>query len=148
VACTHGLSTPLEPVISDASTVARQVLERIQPIEVIDRDLRDRFGLGQPKVYRDTAAPVFVFLVCAPEGDTAADQTKVELDRRASHVPLGLAENSDALIFVVIGPEHAVAATHGAVASGCPVRLAVKVVEPRRSGRSLGSSRYCLRLSA
>jgi hypothetical protein len=75
------LRTPetLEPIIRHALPIARQILEGVQAVEVIDRNLRHRVRLREPQVDRDTAASVLADVGAAPERDAAARGTEVEL---------------------------------------------------------------------
>ena len=50
----------LGPHIPYAAAVAGQILERVQPIEVVDPQIRHRFGRGESDIYRDAPASIFV----------------------------------------------------------------------------------------
>jgi hypothetical protein len=80
----------LEPVISDTSTVAWQIFERIQPVKVVDGYLCHKVGFGETKVDGDAAAPLFISPLRTPEGDTAANGTEMEFNRFAPDVRLSL----------------------------------------------------------
>src|SRR5262252_6115023 len=117
----------LEPVIGDASAVARQIFERVESIEVIDGHLRHGFGFGKTQVDRDASASLLVLLPRAPERDAAAGRTEVELDCVTSNVGLRLAGHLDALALVVIRPQHAVAPAYRAITGSCSVGLAFEL---------------------
>lgn len=57
----------LEPVVDDAPTVAWQVLERIQAVEVIDRYLCDGLWLRQAQIDRNAATTLRVNLFPSPK---------------------------------------------------------------------------------
>ena len=48
----------LEPHVRDAAAVTRQVIERVEAVEVVDGKVSDRPGLGEPQVNGDAAAAV------------------------------------------------------------------------------------------
>src|SRR5262245_36269265 len=102
----------LTAIVGNASAVSRQVFERVQPVEVVDRNQGHGIRLGQPKVDGDAAPPLRIRLSRTPEGDAAANWTKVELERLAPHVGLRVARVMDAFALEVVGPEHAVAAAY------------------------------------
>ena len=68
-----------EPIVCDTPTVARQVVERIQSVEVIDGDLCDGLWFGQAQIDRNAAATLFIDLLASPERHTATRWTEVEL---------------------------------------------------------------------
>lgn len=74
--------------------------------------------LGQAQVDGDAALAFRVKRPGAPEGDAAAVGAEVEFDGLAADVGLAGSGDMNTLAFVVIGPEHAVAAADGAVAGG------------------------------
>jgi hypothetical protein len=48
----------LEPVVSDTSTVSRQVFEPVQPIEVVDRYLCHGLWYGETQIDGDAPTPL------------------------------------------------------------------------------------------
>jgi hypothetical protein len=56
----HQPRCSLEPEISHAATVAWQIIERVQPIEMIDRKIRDGFRGRQSNIH--SYAPSTVLL--------------------------------------------------------------------------------------
>jgi hypothetical protein len=78
--------TELKPVVRDTSTVSRQVLECVQPIEVVDRYLCHGFRFRETQVDGNATPPVLILLLRAPEGYAAASGTEVELKRLTSNI--------------------------------------------------------------
>ena len=74
--------------LSDRPIVSRQIFERIQPIEVVDRYPRDGLRLGEAQVDGDAKAPFLVSLLRPPEGDAAAHRAEVKLEGLAPNVRL------------------------------------------------------------
>ena len=110
-----------------AAAVAGQVIKGVKAVEVVDGNLRHRFGiLGQPQVHRDAPAALLVGAQRAPVGHAAAAGAEVEAQRLAAHIGLRGARNLDAISLKGVGPQRAVAAAGGAVAGGCAVGLAGK----------------------
>jgi hypothetical protein len=70
----------LEPIIRDTSTVSREVLECIEPVKMVDRDLGHRLGLGEPQVHGNAAAPLLILALPTPESHAAANGAEVELE--------------------------------------------------------------------
>lgn len=105
---------PLEPNVANAASVARQVGKRFEAIEMVDREVGDRFRRREPEIDGNAAPPVGLKLQAAPAQHASAGWTKVDFKRRLGAVgaPVGRArsEDADALVFIVIRPEHAVAA--------------------------------------
>ena len=117
----------LEPHVGHAAAVARQVIEAVEAVEVVDDDRGDgRRILGESQIDGDAALALVVQLEAAPIGDAAAVRAEVEAKGLAANVGLGRAGDVDALAFVVVGPERAVATAGGAVAGGGGLRRAVK----------------------
>src|SRR5204862_6901866 len=100
------------------ATVLTEVLELVEAVEVLDRHLGDRPRLGEAQVDSDAAPAVLVRLQAAPVRDAAAGGAEVEAERIAAHVGGRRPGDADAGVFPVVGPEHAVPATGGAVAGG------------------------------
>jgi len=111
-------TTRSEPVIPDAAAVARQVIESVQPVKMVDGHMGNGLRFGQAQVDGDTALAFRGEGLGSPEGDAAAVGAEMEFDGLAPDVGLAGARDVDALAFVVIGPEYAVAAADGAVAGG------------------------------
>jgi hypothetical protein len=58
----HGQLAPvryLEPQVSYAAAVAWQIVERIQPIEMVDREIRNGFRRCKSKIYSHAPASIF-----------------------------------------------------------------------------------------
>ena len=110
-------SRNLEPVVSDASAVPRQVVERIQSVKVVDRDLRHHVGFGETQVYGDTAASGIVLPLRQPECHAATRWAEVKLDGLASYVSPSFAGDLDAFIEIVIGPKPSISPTDRAFES-------------------------------
>ncbi len=112
----------LEPQVAYAATVVRQIAERIQPIEVIDRESRHGFRRCQPDVHSHPTATVFLEAQSPPAKHSAARRAEVNFQRRICFARAGVAgaraRDMDALTFVVIRPQRAVLATECAVAGG------------------------------
>ena len=89
-------------------------------------DPRDRIGLGEAQVHRDAAPAVAALMERAPVGEAAAGRAEVERERIGRHVRGRRTRDVDADAFVVVRPQHAVAATGRAVACRRPVGRAVE----------------------
>lgn len=108
----------LKPKIGHASPISRQVIEFVQPIEMVNRKFGNRIRFSQPQIDRDPTSPVLRGQ-CSPVGDAAAGAAKVELDGRAANVGLRWSRDVNAFAFKVISPQHAVTPTYGAIARRC-----------------------------
>jgi hypothetical protein len=87
----HVATLALEPVVSDTSTVSRQVFESVEPVEVVDGYLCHGLGLSEAQVDGDAATSLLILLLSAPEGYAAAHKTEVEFNRVSPNVGLSLA---------------------------------------------------------
>jgi hypothetical protein len=76
----------LKAKVHDAATVSRQVLECVESVEAVDRDLRDDVRFRKPKVDGDPAAPVLVLPLRAPERHAAAERAEVEFNGISANV--------------------------------------------------------------
>lgn len=85
---------------------------------MVDRDLCHGIGFGEAKIDGNTATPLLIRSLTAPEGDAAANWTEVELYCPASDVALRRARYVDAFTFIIVGPQHAIATANCAVACG------------------------------
>src|SRR4051794_26677562 len=103
-------------MIRDTAAIPRQVLERVESVEVIDRKVSNRLRLSEPQIYCSAPSSLFVDRTRTPRHHAAAGRTEMKLDRLASHVDLSRAGEMDAFAFEVINPQHAVATTECAVA--------------------------------
>ena len=112
----HRGSDGSEPVVRNASSIPWQVFERAETVEMVNWDLRHSFGFGQAQIHCDAPPPLLVCLKRSPIRHAAALGTEVKLNRLATNVSLGRTRNVDAFAFMVIGPQHPVSTTHGAVA--------------------------------
>src|SRR5277367_5670040 len=121
---------PLEPKVANAAAVAGQVVERNQAVEMVDGQVGDGFGLGEPQVDGDTAPSVRVNAQAAPAEHAAAGGTEMDFQRRIrlARPRIGGArpEDADALVLVVIGPERPVAAAERAVAGRRGARITLE----------------------
>src|SRR5690349_19695044 len=117
------LSLTSEPVVGHTSTVASNIVEGVEAVEVIDRNFRDSLRIErESQVDGDAPPALFVDVQPAPKRDAAARPAEVEAQRLAAHVRLRRARNGDALTFVVVSPERAVATTGGAIAGRGAIR--------------------------
>ena len=119
-----------KPHIRDTAAVARQVIERVQAVEVIDGEVRDWPRFCEPQVDGDAAAAVRVEAQAAPASDAAAPAAKVNLECWLRPVVAGVdrARPGDfyLLAVVVIDPQHPVAPAETTIARGDAVGHAVK----------------------
>lgn len=76
-----------EPQIPHAAPVARQVLPRVEPVEVTDQNVRDGLRIRQTQVDSDAALALRIGLQRAPVRNAAALRTEMESERIAAHVP-------------------------------------------------------------
>src|SRR4051812_8459730 len=91
---------------------------------MVDRQVRDRRGFGQPHVDREATLALVVDAFTAPRDDAAAGRTKVEIERVAARIRLRRAGDRDVDALMTVDPQHAVAATRRAVAGGGAARIA------------------------
>src|SRR4051812_27465966 len=115
-----------EPVVGDTAAVARQVLELVESVEMVDRYRGHLCRLRQPQVHGDAPTAFRVVLLRAPEGHATAPRTEMELERLASGEGLRRTRDADAFVLIVVRPQHAVATARGAIAGGRAVRLALE----------------------
>ena len=108
----------LEPHIHNAATVAIEVMKTDKSVEVIEDDSTHHNEIREPQIDRDAATAISRG-TSAPIGYATAVCAKMKTDRPTSPGidPSG-ARYSDALIFVVIGPERSIASADRAVAGG------------------------------
>lgn len=85
-------------------------------------NLRYSLRFSQPQVHRDTPPPFGVWLQGSPICHAATHGTKVKRERLPSDIGLGWTRDMNALALEVIDPQHTVAATCSAVASGSRLR--------------------------
>src|SRR5262245_23791068 len=105
-----------EPVVRNAAPISWEILEAYEPVEMVDRKMRDGFRLGEPNIDCDATPAVFVCFNAPPIRYATADGAKVKLDRFPPHVVLGTARDVDSFAFEVVNPQHAVPTTDGAIA--------------------------------
>src|SRR5438105_8119682 len=105
-----------EPIIRHAASVARQVFELIEAVEMPDRDLRHGSGFGQPEVDRESASAVRPCFQAAPMRHAAAIRAEMKADRIAADIGIGRTADIDILALVTVDPQTAVAAADSAVA--------------------------------
>lgn len=103
----------LEPEIADTPAVARQVVEAVEAVEMVDEKVRHRLRWREPDIDRDTATTVRLKAPAAPAQHAAAGGAEVDLERRIGLARTGIGSarprDADALVLVVISPERAVA---------------------------------------
>lgn len=107
-----------EPIVCDTSAISRQMFEAVEPVEMGDGYRRHGLRFGQSQVDCDTAAPLFIKIQRSPICHAATCGAEMEPNRLAPNVDLGWARDIYALAFKVIGPQHTVAATYGAITCG------------------------------
>jgi hypothetical protein len=103
-------------MISYASSISRQILERIETIETDHGNVRHCPKFTQAQVYGDAAPSCLSKLPRPPECHAATCAAEVKLDCLPADVRDGRTEDVDSLAFIVIRPKRSVAAAHGAVA--------------------------------
>lgn len=103
---------------------------------MVDREMDDLLQRGQPDVDGDASAAPWVEREAAPGNDAGAGRAEEDFERRvllvSPRVCAEIAADRDALAFVVIGSERAVAVAERAVAGGdragialqCPLSVA------------------------
>jgi hypothetical protein len=64
----------------DGAAVARQVLEAIEPVGMVDRQMGDRLRLGKADVDRDPPPTIGFGPERPPVGDTAAGRAEMEAE--------------------------------------------------------------------
>jgi hypothetical protein len=118
----------LEPAVADATTVAWQVGERGEPVEVVDGDRCHRLWVyRQTQVHCKPGASVVVLPKTPPERNTTAHRAKVKLESLSPDIRLDRPEDPDSLVLAVVRSEHSVSTTCGAVAGGGPFRLSIEL---------------------
>lgn len=105
-----------EPIVCDTSPVSWQVFKAMKPIETVNRNLCDSLRFGQPQVDCDATPALFVSFQRSPICDAATCGAEMEADELATNIGLRRTRDMDAFAFEVISPQHAVAATDGAIA--------------------------------
>ena len=94
---------------------------------MINRQILNEIRRRKPHVDGDAPAAILSKPQAAPAQDTGAGWAEQDLERRlvpvCAGVGGGLTGESDALSFVVIGPQRAVAAAKRAVAGGDRARI-------------------------
>src|SRR5919109_4151516 len=90
------------PVVTDAASAPRQVRERIQAVEVIDRNRRDRLRLGKSHVDCHSAPSSSVEHSSAPVRRSAGPRTEIQTQRVGADIGRGLAGDPDTFAFIVI----------------------------------------------
>src|SRR4029077_20807821 len=88
-----------------------------QPVEVIHDDAAYGIRFREPQIDSDAAPPIVAWVARAPIGDAPAVRAKMKANvLPPAGVGAGGARHANALIFVVVGPPHAVAREARAVA--------------------------------
>src|ERR1043165_7212502 len=91
------------PIVPDATPIARQILERIEAVEMIDRYVRDQLRFGQSQIHGDAALAVRFQALPAPISDAAAHRAEVKVDGFAALIDLCRPRDVDAVAFEIIG---------------------------------------------
>ncbi len=111
-----------EPEVADAAAIFGEVLEGVEAVECVDGEVGDGVGWGEADVDGDAAAVGGVGVQAAPGEDIGARGAEEDFEAGigviAADIAVGGADDVDAFVFVIVGPEHAVAAAEGAVADG------------------------------
>lgn len=132
----------LKPQVANAPTVARQVFERIQPVEMIDRKLCHCLWRRQTKVDRHATAPVGFEAKPAPTQHAATGRTEANFKGGvgfgSARVSGGRAMKVNALALIVVRPKGPVTTAKGAVAGRRRARLAFE--RPRGAFAMAGTS--------
>ncbi len=130
VGCNVGVGRAVgasEPIVSHALSVSRQIVECIEPVEVVNGHLSDGTWLGQAQIDRDAAASTLVCTLSPPVGDAPAGRAEVKLDGLAAHVGPTWPRDHDSFAFVVVCLQHAIAPADCAVAGGGGFRHALEL---------------------
>jgi hypothetical protein len=133
-----------EPQVADAAAVAREVLEGVEAIKVIDGQMRNRSGFGEAQVDGDAPSAVVVEAKATPADDTSAPGAEVDLERRirpVARVDGRRPRNLDSLAFVVVDPQHPIPSTQRAIAGSR--RFGHAVEGPPDSLAVAGSCEHC-----
>lgn len=129
------------PHIAHATSVAWQILEAVEPVEVVDGYRGYPLGMRhEPQVDRQASAAGGVNLQPTPMGYTAAVRAEMERQRAAfsADVGRGIAKNPNVHVLVAIDPENAIAATGRTVARGRSIRFCIEVpADPATETRTL-----------
>lgn len=126
-----------EPIVCDTSPVSWQVVKAMEPVKMVNGNLRHSLRFGQPQVDRDATPALFVSFQRSPICHAATCGTKMEPDGLAADVGLGRTRDIDAFAFEVIVRRS------GDIWCNCtpwPTRASLRTaIELRRSGRNLRS---------
>ena len=117
------------PLVSSLSrpVIARQIFKAVESIKMDDRDGANVLWFGEPEIDGEAAATVLAGRDGAPIRHAAAFSAKVKADLPvAPGVDFCGPGYGDPLAFIVIGPQHAIAPTHRAIACVGKFRHAVK----------------------
>src|SRR4029077_575077 len=103
-----------------------------QPVEVIHDDAAYGIRFREPQIDSDAAPPIVAWVARAPIGDAPAVRAKMKANvLPPAGVGAGGARHANAFIFVVVGPQHAVAPADRAVAGSGRVRHPVETPADR-----------------
>src|SRR5690348_10932197 len=72
----------LEPEIPHAAAVARQIVETVQSVEMIDGEIGHRFRRREAHIHRDAAAAVLFQSQAAPAQHATASRAEADFERR------------------------------------------------------------------
>lgn len=116
------LAVGSEPEIAHAALLGWKVFKRVQAVEMIDRQILNEIRRRKPDVDGHAPAAILSKPQAAPAQDTGAGWAEQDFERRlvpvGAGVGGGLTGESDALSFVIISPQRAVASAERAVAGG------------------------------
>jgi hypothetical protein len=109
-----------EPHVANAAVVARQVLKRTKPIEMIYRNGSNSFWRCEPQIYCDATTPLVVELECAPAEHATALRAEMYFQGWVCFTDTRIADarsgNGDTFTLIVVGPQRSVAAAQGTAA--------------------------------
>ena len=120
-----------EPHVPHAAAVLRQVVECIEPVEMVDRKVRHLLGRGKADIDRHAPAPVFSGPHRPPGDNTCTAGAEVEFKERVcpflAGIDCGGTEYPNAFPLPVIGPERPIAAADRAVAGSDRARVVIEL---------------------
>ena len=93
-----------EPIVRYTPPVPRQILERVEAVEMVNGDFGNRFGVGQSQIDRDPPASILAWRPRSPIRDASARGAEMKRDRLSPDVRPRRAGNRDAFVCVVISP--------------------------------------------
>lgn len=120
----------LGPHVPDAASALRQVIEGVEPIKVINRQVRHRLRRRETNVDPHPATPVRIGPHGAPRQDTGAAGAKMKFEERVVSFPAPIdrsdAKEPDPLTFPAIGLERPIATADCTVAGRDRPRITIE----------------------